>query len=145
MDPMVQSQIKEWVILLAAFGFLGYGLHIVGATVRRRQRNGMQQHVLDRFASARDFGEFLQSPAGQKYMLSLTDAAMSPHDSILSSVRSGVVLLFLGLGFGFGNFGHAGHIYLRVGLILGFLGIGYLVSACISYWLAQKLHREAKE
>jgi hypothetical protein len=48
-------------------GIWGYILYLITSTLRRKQRNAMQQHVLDKFASAKDFADFVQSPAGQKY------------------------------------------------------------------------------
>jgi hypothetical protein len=105
----------------------------------------MQQHVLDKFASAKDFADFVQSPAGQKYVMSFADTATSSKSAILNSVRTGVVLLFTGMGFAFVNFGNASLLPLRIGIVLSCLGIGFLISAAISFWLARKFQREAKE
>jgi hypothetical protein len=145
MDVMLQSEIKEWLLVLIPFGFLGYALYTVATAIRRRQQNAMQQHMLDKFASAKDFADFMQSPTGQKYVMSFAEAATNSQNAILNSVRIGVVLLFAGVGFASTNFGNAGLISLRIGVVLGCLGLGFLVSAGISYWLAKKFQREAKE
>src|ERR1039457_5535768 len=71
--------------------------------------------------------------------------ATSSKSAILNSVRTGVVLLFTGMGFAFANFGNASLLPLRIGIVLGCLGIGFLISAAISFWLARKFQREAKE
>jgi hypothetical protein len=143
MDP--QTQAREWLMMLTMWVFFGYVLYLVTITIRRKQRNAMQQHVLDKFASAKDFADFVQSPAGQKYVMSFADTATSSQSAILSSVRIGVVLLFTGLGLQFTNFGGASLLPLRIGIVLGCVGIGFLVSAAISFWLARKFQREAKE
>jgi hypothetical protein len=97
MDPTVQSQAREWLMMLTMWAFFGYALYLITVTLRRKQRNAMQQHVLDKFASAKDFADFVQSPAGQKYVMSFADTATSSKSAILNSVRTGVVLLFTGM------------------------------------------------
>jgi len=145
MDPMLQSQAREWLMMVTMWVFFGYALYLITVTLRRKQRNAMQQHVLDKFASAKDFADFVQSPAGQKYVMSFADTATSSKSAILNSVRTGVVLLFIGMGFTLANFGNASLLPLRIGIVLGCLGIGFLISAAISFWLARKFQGEAKE
>src|SRR5579864_6270215 len=96
MDPMMQGQLKEWFILLAAWGMLGWGIYLLTVMVRRKQKNDLQRALLEKFASAHDFAEFMQSPAGQKYVLNFTDEVTGPLNSIMNAVRIGIVLLFAG-------------------------------------------------
>ena len=145
MDPMVQSQARDWLMMFTMWAFFGYVLYLITVTIRRKQRNAMQRHVLDKFASAKDFADFVQSPAGQKYVMSFADTATSAQSAILNSVRTGVVLLFTGLGAQFTNFGSPSQLPLRIGIVLAMLGIGFLISAAISFWLARKFQRETKE
>ncbi len=145
MNPMLQSELKDWSLMLTMWAFFGTVLYIVGTSLRRKQRNSMQRHVLDKFASAKDFADFVQSPAGQKYVMSFADTATSSQSAILNSVRTGVVLLSMGVGFQFANLGSPSFLPLRIGIVLAMLGIGFLVSAAISFWLARKFQREAKE
>jgi len=145
MNPISQGDLKDWGMILTMWAFFGSALYIIATTLRRKQRNAMQQHVLDKFASAKDFADFVQSPAGQKYVMSFADTATSSQSAILNSVRTGVVLLSLGLGFQFTNFGSLSQLPLRIGIVLAMLGIGFLISAAVSFWLARKLQREAKE
>ena len=100
----------------------------------------MQRHLLDRFSSAQDFAQFMQSPAGQKYVTGFTDVVTSPRNSILSSVRTGCVLAFAGIGCIAGsNPWPEFHAFWAVGWVAFTAGIGFLVSAAISYFLAKKL------
>jgi len=145
MNPISQGDLKDWGMILSMWAFFGSALYIIATALRRKQRNAMQQRVLDKFASAKDFADFVQSPAGQKYVMSFADTATSSQSAILNSVRTGVVLLSLGLGIQFTNFGSPSQLPLRIGIVLAMLGIGFLVSAAISFWLARKLHPEAKE
>jgi len=145
MNPISQGDLKDWGMILSMWAFFGSALYIIATALRRKQRNAMQQHVLDKFASAKDFADFVQSPAGQKYVMSFADTATSSQSAILNSVRTGVVLLSLGLGIQFTNFGSPSQLPLRIGIVLAMLGIGFLVSAAISFWLGRNHHREAKE
>jgi hypothetical protein len=145
MNPMLQGQIKEWVFLAAIAVFWGFVLYIIATAMRRKQQNEMQRHMLDKFASAKDFADFVQSPAGQQYVMSFSEAATSPRNAILSSVRTGVVLVFGGAGIAATISGMNNPYIWGIGIVLTCLGFGFLVSAGISYWLAKKMAREVKD
>jgi hypothetical protein len=145
MDPMALGQMKDVFMMITMWAFVGTALYIIATTLRRRQRNQMQQHVLDKFASAKDFADFLQSAAGQKYVMSFAEGVTSSQSAILTSVRTGVVLVFLGFGFALANIGHQSPFLLKIGALFATVGVGFLVSAAISFWLAKKFEREAKE
>ncbi len=83
MDPMLQRQVKEWVLMGVTFAFSGAVLYTIAAALRRKQQNEMQRHMLDKFATAKDFAEFVQSPAGQKYLMSFSETATSVYGAIL--------------------------------------------------------------
>lgn len=143
MDPMFQSQIKDWVILLAMLSFVVWGFYLVTMAIRRKQQNAMQKALLDKFSSAHDFAEFMQSPAGQKYVMSFVDSVTSPRNSILKSVQLGIVLVFLGAGFQNGS--HGNQASQLVGNIFVCVGIGFLISAVVSHFLAKKIDSRVKE
>jgi hypothetical protein len=92
MDPYRMSMLKDWVTLTTSLVFMGWTIYLAASVIRRRQQTMMQRHLLERFASAQDFAQFIQSPAGQKYVTGFTDVVTSPRNSILSSVRTGCVL-----------------------------------------------------
>jgi len=140
MDPMVQGHLKDWFMMLTMWAFFGTTLYIIATTLRRRQQHQMQQHVLDKFASAKDFAEFVQSDAGQKYVMSFADTTTSAYSSILNSIRIGIVFVFAGVGMFFLN--AAGW---RIGFIVLAIGAGFLVSAGISFLLARKLQETGRE
>jgi hypothetical protein len=140
MDPMALGQMKDVFMMLTMWAFFGAALYIVATTLHRRQRNQMQQHMLDKFASAKDFADFVQSPAGQKYAMSFADTAASAKASILNAVRLGIVLIFT--GFGLQTMGSRA---MRFGLLVVTIGIGFLVSAAISYVLSRKLQVNGEE
>ena len=136
MDPMTQSQLKEWFLMLVTFGLMGWAAYLLASMVRRKQKNDMQKALLEKFSSAHDFAEFMQSPAGQKYVMSFADAVTSPRSSILNSIRTGLVLMFAGMGCLAGANG--GWVTFRIGWVSFLVGIGFLVSAGVSYFLSKK-------
>lgn len=145
MDPMTQGQLKEWFVMLAGWGFFGACVYLVAVTIRRIQQNAMQKHMLEKFSSAQDFAAFVQSPAGQKYVMSFSEAVANPRNTILNSVRTGVVLVFAGGGLAGTISGlHNSYVW-GLGIVLMCVGVGFLISAAISYWLAKKIAREAAE
>jgi hypothetical protein len=147
MDPMFQSQLKDWVLMLAMLLMTVWGLYIVTVAVRRKHQSTMQKALLEKFSSAHDFAEFMQSPAGQKYVMSFADAVTSPRNAILKSVQIGIVLVFMGGGFMSANRPGAPYNLLTEGLgdILFSLGFGFLISALVSYFISKKLDSKIKE
>jgi hypothetical protein len=135
MNPMMQGQIKEWFVMLVAWGLLGWVAYLVASMVRRKQKNDMQKALLEKFSSAHDFAEFMQSPAGQKYVMGFADAVTSPRDTILNSIRIGFVLMFAGVGC---LAGVGGWIAWRIGWVSFLGGIGFLCSAGVAYFLTRK-------
>jgi hypothetical protein len=131
-----QSLVKDWVILATSVLFMGWIIYLVAGLARRRQQATMQKHLLDKFASAQDFAEFIQTPAGQKYVMGFTDTVTSPRNSILGSIRIGFVLMFLGMGCLAGA--HGGWLTVRIGWISFLVGIGFLISSAVSYFLVKK-------
>ena len=55
MDPMALGQMKDVFMMLTMWAFFGTALYIIATTLHQRQRNQMQQHMLDKFASAKDW------------------------------------------------------------------------------------------
>src|SRR5215472_10464546 len=131
--------VKDWMMTVTFIVFFGWSIYLIASLIRRRQQSAMQKHLLERFSSAQDFAQFIQSPAGQKYVTGFTDVVTSPRNSILSSVRTGCVLAFGGIGCIAGSSPWGYHIFWAVGWVALTAGIGFLVSAVISYFLAKKL------
>ena|SRR5215472_15657732 len=133
---------------IAFFSFFVFVIYLLASALRRRQQNAMQRHLLEKFSSAKDFADFMQSPAGQKYVMGFTDAVTSPRNSILSSMRTGIVLIGLGAGMATGSF--SGNIVANDLLHTGAnvsvcVGLAFVASAALSYFLARKVGSEEKE
>jgi len=139
MDPMMQSQFKEWFVMLVAWGLVAWVAYLVASMVRRKQKNDMQKALLEKFSSAHDFAEFMQSPAGQKYVLNFTDQVTTPLSSIVNAVKVGVVMFFSGPALVAAAQRYNLWFLYAMGLLLTLAGVGFLVSAVISYFLLKKI------
>jgi|SRR5215831_9188298 len=136
-----QALVEGLLFGIVTIGLLIWGIYLVNAALKRRQQMQMQKHLLDKFSSAHDFAEFMQSPAGQKYVMSFSDEVTKPQNTILSSVRLGVVLLFVGPAFCTipNSSADLQHALWGVGIVITMLGAGFLVSAGVSHLIAKKL------
>jgi hypothetical protein len=139
MDPMTQGQLKEWFVLLAFWGILGWFAYLAASMVRRKQKNDMQKALLEKFSSAHDFAEFMQSPAGQKYVLNFTDAVTGPLNSIMNAIKIGIVLLFAGAALVASGQRHSLWLLDTMGMVATCVGAGFLISAAISYLLYRRI------
>lgn len=139
MDPMTQGQLKEWFVLAATFGLFGWGAYLGASIFRRKQKNDMQKALLEKFASAHDFAEFMQSPAGQKYVLNFADEVTGPLNSVVNAVKVGIVLLFAGAALVASGQRHSIWLLDTMGMLATCVGAGFLLSAAISYLLYKRM------
>jgi len=139
MDPMMQSQFKEWFVMLVAWGLVAWVAYLAASMIRRKQKNDMQRALLDKFSSAHDFAEFMQSPAGQKYVLNFADEMTGPFNSIVNAVKIGIVLLFAGAALVASGQCHGMWFVDTLGMLATCVGAGFLVSAAISYLLYRRM------
>lgn len=139
MDPMTQGQLKEWFVLAATFGLFGWAAYLGASIFRRKQKSDMQKALLEKFSSAHDFAEFMQSPAGQKYVLNFADEVTRPLNSIMNAVRIGVVLLFAGAALVASGQRHSIWLLDTMGMLATCVGAGFLISAVISYLLYRRM------
>jgi hypothetical protein len=143
-----QNFFEDIFMYAAVVGLLSWGIYLFNAALKRRQQVQLQQKLLEKFSSAHDFAEFMQSPAGQKYVMSFSDAVTSPRNTIISTLRTGIVLAFLGGGLDTANYGVGAltRDWLSVaGNVLVMVGIGFMLAATISYFLAKKIRNGEKE
>ena len=133
------------VVFFISMCFLfGYVVQIAVTSWSRRQHlkaiTTFNTHVVDRLGSAADFGAFAQTEAGSRLLNGLTAVeppSMTPERRILSSVQTGIVLLSLGLGLLYLARSSGGGELAVFGTIGLSLGIGFLLSAGISYRLSR--------
>ena len=147
---------EMWIFIpITAFAAISWVIYIIVDGFRRRQhiRLATEFHgkLLDRIGSAKEFGEFLNTSGGTKFLDSLTiEREGGPHISILRALQAGFVFLALGIGLfvlignttlTFSDFpqgdDEAGIAVLAT--ISTSIGVGLLFSAVVSYGLSRRL------
>lgn len=161
-DPASQM-VEMWRDALNGLGvFIGFGMAIAVIAwlirtlvdYRRWSRLAKVQtdvhtKLLDRFTANDDLIAYIQSPAGSKFLESSPiklDAAPrsmgAPFGRILWSLQGGLVLMSAGIGLQFvsGRVGNeAAQPLNALGVLALALGVGFVISAIISYVLSQRL------
>jgi hypothetical protein len=112
-------------------------------TRREAQRLDFQMRLLERVGSAREFGEFLSTEAGHRFLDALTPESARPHARMLAAVRAGVILIVLALGLfaGLENraFRQNPELVGDLVIVAATTGLGLLLAALTSYVLARRL------
>lgn len=117
---------------------------IIGAFKHRAQlkaQTDLYNKMLEKFGTAREFMDYIQSDAGKVFFERLAVEPATPLTGIINSIKIGVILTLLGLGI-FLTSGVIGttdsqNIMFIVSIIVAAVGIGFLVSSAISYRLSK--------
>lgn len=103
---------------------------------RSQQRIAVRKALIDKFASARDLNDLMETPAGRRLFAEFS-AGGSPVRPVLSSVRMGILAILAGVGVcGLGLIANAEPI-VGVAALLVCIGFGFLISAVITYHLSK--------
>jgi hypothetical protein len=141
----VQSQDLAPVLVMFAFMIGGAWIVWVISGNRRRQRvaeiqKDMHMKLFEKFGTSQELLDYLKSEAGRRFMESATIEHGRPLGRILGSIQTGLTLLltWLGLLFLHGRLPQSwSNETLVFGVLAVALGIGFLLSAGVSYWLSK--------
>ncbi|HYS55771.1 MAG TPA: hypothetical protein VER58_18580 [Thermoanaerobaculia bacterium] len=136
----MESPVIFLIPIVAIGGSFAMVVAVVWLVTRAKQRAAqyraeVQLKMIDRFGSGTEFVNFLESPAGRQF---LQEPRRSARERVLGGVRAGIILLFLGCAFAFGYVAEHDPGFFIPAFILGGLGVGFLVSAAISWKLTEK-------
>lgn len=137
------------LIFLGLFGMVAFMVWVVANSWRRRHSMrelvSAQERLLDRLGSGQDIVAFVQTEAGGKLMTGTVNGeprAAGTAARVLRAVHSGIILIALGAGlvsvgqlFDF----EVADTLTAMGVIAGFVGGGFLVSAVSCHRLARAL------
>lgn len=142
----------RWIVVMV-FGqlaFAGFIIWIVARSreARLRQRSEERARMLERFSSAQEMADFLNSPAGAGFLKVFRGQSPHPIKSLAGTVTAGVISFFAGAAFLIvANMNHDDGF--RIPGMLGIMvGLGILISAAVSGWLYRRaglLSRRAQE
>src|SRR5947208_11973018 len=128
--------------LVVSPGFVAVIVWIVwlGTNAKNRRTQAqteVQTKLIERFGTSKEFIEFLQSPAGQRFVSGVeVTTALYARDRIIRGFGTGIIISLLGVGFlAIWLFGPHGFIY--PGFILLGLGLGFFLSAIVSLKLSK--------
>jgi hypothetical protein len=137
---------QEMSEVLGPVGFLLVLAWIIKVSLEHRRWNratqvqsDLQSKLLDKFSTTTELMEYLKSDAGNRFIESATAVQANPYSRILSSVQSGAVLSLAGLAFLLmsGKMGESEQGFILIGALAAALGVGFLISALISFFLSK--------
>lgn len=103
---------------------------------RTRAQLELQKQLLDKFTSGKEFGEFLESKGGQKFLENALTPSAPQLASSVRSIRTGTLLGVFGLGLLLLSWMH--HGFIVPGAIFLTLGAGFLISGIVAHRLSEK-------
>jgi hypothetical protein len=133
------------IAFMGLFVTIGWVVYQAAEFGRRGQRLKAQaelhRRLLEKFGSAREVVEFLQTPGGLELVESTSSDRENPASGILRSAHRGIILTILAAGcLGLSwYYRHSENPLLVIGVVLLCLGIGFLISAAVSRRLARTL------
>ncbi len=147
-DQMVQA-----LVLPAMFFCIAWIVWIVSNSRRRSRVAEIQRDIhaklFEKFGTSQELIDYLKTDAGSKFLDSATLEQTKPFGRVLGSVQAGLILFLLGIAILFVRFTMPGigrdpiehmqdaHMLLAFSFLLLALGLGFLVSAAVSYKLSK--------
>lgn len=132
-----------WLPILTSLGFFAMVVWIVwlgtNAKNRRTQAQAeVQTKLIERFATSKEFIEFLQSPAGRQFVTGVeVTSTLYARDRIIGGFGKGIVLSLLGLGFLAIWIVDDNRGFIYPGFILLGLGVGFFLSTLLTIKLSR--------
>jgi hypothetical protein len=134
------------VLIIASAWVIGVVVTAFKDKSNLKTRADLYNRLMDKFGSASEFVDYLQSETGRQFFEELPVNNPSPIQKILKSIQIGIILTLLGIGLlVLGNiFGESlgGDLYIVLtvsGTIALMIGVGFLISTGISYYLSKSL------
>jgi hypothetical protein len=133
----------EVIVPVVLFAMIGWIVYIAVTAGRRKEQLKITAEfhakVLDKMGSAKDFGEFLDTDGGKRFMGSLAVEGPSAKTRIVRCAEQAIVCLAVGIGFLLlGSwFEEYRDGMVVIGTIVTACGIGSLISCISSYFLSK--------
>lgn len=136
------------VAISAVFGSGSFLVWVIVDGFRRRRQlqvvSEFHNKLLDRMQTPQELSSFLESPGGARFIDSIAMERTHPALRVLRATSVGIVLTAAGIGCrwvatrGF-IVQDAAEGFAVIGILLISVGLGYLVSAAVSYVLSRSL------
>jgi hypothetical protein len=143
---MDAKEVAIMLVLLAALATAGWVMNLAAESVKMQKKLKAQTELhgrlLDKFSSAHEVVEFLQTPGGAQLVDSISNNREEPASGILRSTHRGIILVIVAVGCLFLNWYYRNsgeNPLLVIGVVLLCLGTGFLISAGVSHRLSKAL------
>jgi len=126
-------------IMLVFAWMLKLGLDHRRRTKLMQHQYELQSKLLEKFTSTEEMMAYLQSDAGERFLVSATAEKSDPRGKILGSIQTGLVLLAGGAAFMFlrNQIAEAQEGFVLMGTLGLALGVGFILSAVVAYVLSK--------
>jgi len=130
--------------IVCSIGFFAMVVLIVWASTHsKNKRTALQTEVqtrlIDKFSSAPEFVEFLNSDTGKQFLTGIDKMPqLMARDRIVGGISRGVIMTLLGLAFVAIWIADRNDGFIYPGFILMGLGIGFFISTLISLKMSQR-------
>jgi hypothetical protein len=134
---------EDVILFPILFSLVGFIVWTTLNTIRRFRTQKLQAQIqtklLDKFGSGQELLAYVQSEGGKRLLESLTVEQRTPYGRILGAAQAGTILLLLGIALLFlrGRVTGGEEGLLVAGSIVFSLGLGFAVSAAVSYFLSK--------
>ena len=138
---MLNSDVIVMIIVLPLIiVFWGWVVWAILEWRKMRHKSMLQGKIVDKFPTAQEFNDFLQSQEGNKFLNFLKFNGLAPRAKILSSLSKGVILSTFGIALVIIGqiFTEEMKYFNAFGIVIIALGVGFLISTFISYKLSKK-------
>jgi len=134
-----------FLMILIACSLIAWILWLISNHVRQsralKSHTQLQNKLLDKFTSSQDAYQYLNSEAGKSLWQLQVRKSRDVFGEILATIKVGIVASSLGLACialrSLQQVAFAREIFLILGALLLSLGVGFLVSSAISYYLSK--------
>ncbi len=136
---------ERWlvILILGQFAFTAFIIWLIARyrEGRLRQRSEERSRLMERFSSGQELTDFLNSPAGARYLELMGSQPSHPARSLSGAVTAGIISISAGCAFMvLPNLMPQGELFgLRIPGVLGIMvGVGILISAAVSSWFYRR-------
>jgi hypothetical protein len=137
---------QEVLTVAIVFGMVGWVTWVIATTIRRghtaRAVADLHSKLLDKCTSNQELLSYLESQPGRRFLESTTTSGANPSGRILNAIQAGAILSLAGGAMLIVRTAEridwdGGEFLVVCGSVLLAIGLGYLVSAGISYVLCR--------
>jgi hypothetical protein len=137
---------QEVLTVAIVFGMVGWVTWVIASTIRRghtaRAVADLHSKLLDKCTSNQELLSYLESQSGRRFLESTTTSGSNPSGRILNAIQAGAIAALAGGAMLIvrteERLDWDGREFLVIfGSLLLAIGLGYLVSAAVSYVLCR--------